>query len=111
MVALEEEHPRGEESRAPAAASPLAVDVVRLDEDFVAHAVLNRPVEVLERVPDLHESLVDERKGAFRMLLPRLKSHFEAMVMNTPEAERPRSVQELKRFLSARKRPPASRSR
>ena len=34
--------------------------------------------------------------------VPLLKSHFEAMVMNTPEAERPRSVQELKRFLSAR---------
>ncbi|MBR4653802.1 MAG: hypothetical protein IKO72_10635 [Kiritimatiellae bacterium] len=30
------------------------------------------------------------------------KGHFEAMVMNTPEAERPRSVAELKRFLSAR---------
>ena len=30
------------------------------------------------------------------------KRHFEAMVTNTPEAERPRSIQELKRFLSAR---------
>ncbi len=30
------------------------------------------------------------------------KSHFEAMVMNTPEAERPRSVAELRHFLSAR---------
>ena len=30
------------------------------------------------------------------------KGHFEAMVMNTPEAERPRSVAELRRFLSAR---------
>ena len=28
--------------------------------------------------------------------------HFNAMVMNTPEAERPRSIPELKRFLSAR---------
>ncbi|MBQ4384869.1 MAG: hypothetical protein II823_02965 [Kiritimatiellae bacterium] len=28
--------------------------------------------------------------------------HFSAMVMNTPEAERPRSIPELKRFLSAR---------
>ena len=30
------------------------------------------------------------------------KGHFEAMVMNTPEAERPRSVAELRHFLSAR---------
>ena len=30
------------------------------------------------------------------------KGHFEAMVTSTPEAERPRSVAELKRFLSAR---------
>jgi len=30
------------------------------------------------------------------------KGHFEAMVMDTPEAERPRSIAELKRFLSAR---------
>ena len=30
------------------------------------------------------------------------KGHFEAMVMNTPEAERPRSISELRRFLSAR---------
>ena len=30
------------------------------------------------------------------------KGHFQAMVANTPEAERPRSVQELKRFLAAR---------
>ena len=30
------------------------------------------------------------------------KGHFEAMVMNTPEAERPRSISELKRFLAAR---------
>ena len=30
------------------------------------------------------------------------RGHFEAMVMNTPEAERPRSVAELRHFLSAR---------
>ena len=30
------------------------------------------------------------------------KGHFEAMVANTPEAERPRSIAELKRFLAAR---------
>ena len=30
------------------------------------------------------------------------KGHFEAMVMNTPAAERPRSIGELKKFLSAR---------
>ena len=32
------------------------------------------------------------------------RGHFEAMLMSTPEAERPRSVAELKRFLSARVR-------